>query len=167
MTKTKYKALVYKVIVFLLLVLAESALAGNESIGVVVMHGKWGNPSGKTLDLAWKLGQEGFLVVSPAMPWSDTRLYDKGVDDAMAEIDAAVKTLRDKGAKKSLLPATAWARLPLYDTGPDRQPTVSLCWRPGIFRMVKAFATNWPVPSRKLKRWFKRERWTRGPGSTT
>ena len=99
MTKTKYKALVYKVIVFLLLVLAESALAGNESIGVVVMHGKWGNPSGKTLDLAWKLGQEGFLVVSPAMPWSDTRSYDKGVDDAMAEIDAAVKTLRDKGAK--------------------------------------------------------------------
>jgi pimeloyl-ACP methyl ester carboxylesterase len=49
---------------------------------------------------AWKLGQEGFLVSRPEMPWSGARLYDKGVDDAMAEIDSAVKTLRDKGAKK-------------------------------------------------------------------
>lgn len=97
---TRYRTWVYTVVVFLSLMLAESVQAGNESIGVVVMHGKWGNPSGTMLNLARKLGQEGFLVSSPEMPWSGARLYDKGVDDAMAEIDSAVKALRDKGAKK-------------------------------------------------------------------
>jgi pimeloyl-ACP methyl ester carboxylesterase len=97
---TRYRTWVYTVVVLLSLMLAEMAQAGNETIGVVLMHGKWGNPGGTMLPLARKLGQEGFLVSSPEMPWSGARLYDKGVDEAMAEIDAAVQALRDKGAKK-------------------------------------------------------------------
>ena len=96
----KNRAWGYVVVVFLSLMLTEMVQAGNESIGVVLIHGKWGNPSGTTLQLARKLGQEGFLVSSPEMPWSGFRLYDNGIDDAMAEIDSAVKALRDKGAKK-------------------------------------------------------------------
>jgi dienelactone hydrolase len=97
---TRYRPWVYTAVVLISLMLAESAQAGNESIGVILMHGKWGNPGGTMLNLARKLEQEGFLVSSPEMPWSGARLYDKDVDDAMSEIDAAVKTLRDKGAKK-------------------------------------------------------------------
>jgi pimeloyl-ACP methyl ester carboxylesterase len=87
-------------VLFFSLMLVEGVRAANEEIGVVLLHGKWGNPSGTVLNLSRKLVQEGFLVSSPEMPWSGGRLYDRGIDAAMAEIDAAVKLLQGKGARK-------------------------------------------------------------------
>lgn len=74
-------------------------------IGVVVLQGKWGNtnagsPMGK---LARAIESGGFLVEFRDMPWSRDRAYDKDVEGALAEIDAAVKRLRDKGAMRIVI----------------------------------------------------------------
>lgn len=96
----KAKIWLYLLIVVLGISFASIAQAGSETVGVVILHGKWGSPGKLIFNLADKLGGEGFLVATPEMPWSGKRLYDKGIDGAMLEIDAAVKTLHDKGAKK-------------------------------------------------------------------
>ena len=77
---------------------ASPAIAAD--IGVVVLHGKWGTTSGNsaTTRLARILAAEGFEVELPEMPWSRNRAYDRDVDGAVEEIDAAVKRLKNKGA---------------------------------------------------------------------
>lgn len=77
--------------------------ADNATIGVVLMHGKWGSPSRNIDGLAGALEAKGFLVATPEMPWSGRRLYDKSADEAMAEIDAEVAKLREKGAKRIVI----------------------------------------------------------------
>ena len=74
--------------------------AGGPKVGVVVLHGKWGDPYGATLKFTRTLIREGFLTDSPEMPWSARRSYDTGVDGAMKEIDAAVSRLKSRGAEK-------------------------------------------------------------------
>lgn len=76
------------------------AWAADAPIGVVLLHGKWGAPSGQIAGVAAYLKREGFLVETPEMPWSGRREYDAGMDTAMAEVDAAVQALRNAGAKK-------------------------------------------------------------------
>ena len=72
-----------------------------QSTGVVLMHGKWGSPNdAPTRPLADALRAAGFLVDQPEMPWSGRRLYDRGFDDAMDEIDAAIARLKTGGADK-------------------------------------------------------------------
>src|SRR5512139_1189106 len=67
-------------------------------IGVVVMHGKGGNP-GKFVDgLARALEQEGFRVANLEMPWSGARQYDVDMNRAANEITAALDAMRAKGA---------------------------------------------------------------------
>lgn len=69
-------------------------------IGIVVMHGKGGNP-GKYVDgLASELGQAGFQVANIEMPWSGNRHYDVNIDGTVNEITAALDAMRGKGAKK-------------------------------------------------------------------
>ena len=87
-----------RIALMLALPLAAPALA--DGIGVVVLHGKWDSPRGNVYDLTRALEREGFLVAAPEMTWSGRRGYDKRLDEAMAEIDAAVKALRDKGATR-------------------------------------------------------------------
>lgn len=96
----KFNLWLFATIMLLSFSVALTTHAADQSVGVVLMHGKWGSPDRAILDLATDLEKVGFLVVRPEMPWSGRRLYDKGVDSAMAEIDAAVKSLRDKGAKR-------------------------------------------------------------------
>lgn len=67
------------------------------STGVVVLHGKWGNP-GPLGALTDSLKEAGFLVERPEMPWSGQRLFDRSFDAAMDEIDASAERLRAKGA---------------------------------------------------------------------
>lgn len=69
-------------------------------IGVVVMHGKGGNPNAFVIDLAQALEFEGYRVANIEMPWSGRRHYDVDVKAAENEIAAALSTLRAKGAKK-------------------------------------------------------------------
>lgn len=79
---------------------AVSVAAAESKIGVVVLHGKWGSPSGPSKPFADQLESAGFLVESPELPWSGRRTYDAGVEAMVADIDTAVQSLRGKGAEK-------------------------------------------------------------------
>ncbi len=70
--------------------------------GVVLMHGKWGDSS-TVRPVAEALRHAGFLVDTPTMPWAGNRLYDRGYDEAMAEIDAAAARLTARGARRIVI----------------------------------------------------------------
>lgn len=79
---------------------ASTAQAPSPAIGVVIMHGKGGSPTGYVSGLAAALEQKGYVVANLEMPWSAKREYDADVDAADREIDAALASLRAKGAGK-------------------------------------------------------------------
>ncbi len=85
------------------LMLAVATLADSPKIGVVVLHGKWGSPDGQTESLATSLKGGNLFVESPELPWSGRRAYDRDMDHFVMQMDAVVKALRDKGAKKIFL----------------------------------------------------------------
>ena len=65
------------------------------------MHGKWGGPSdGSVTPIVQELKRQGFLVETPEMPWSRSRAYDKDATGAMAELDAVVAKLKERGAQR-------------------------------------------------------------------
>jgi pimeloyl-ACP methyl ester carboxylesterase len=76
------------------------AQAPSSAIGVVIMHGKGGSPARHVSSLASSLEQIGHLVANLEMPWSANREYNAGVDIAEKEVDAALDSLRAKGASK-------------------------------------------------------------------
>lgn len=78
------------------------AVAAEPKIGVVVMHGKWGNP-GNLMGFAGSMEASGYLTANIEMPWSGRRAYDTGADGFVGEIDAAIQSLKDKGATKIVL----------------------------------------------------------------
>lgn len=78
---------------------AASHSSEAQQIGVVVMHGKGGSPTGYVSDLASTLAEKGYLVANLEMPWSGKRNYDANVDAAQNEVQAALDTLRARGAK--------------------------------------------------------------------
>jgi len=67
--------------------------------GVVVLHGKWGQP-GNVAPLAGSLETAGFLVESPTMAWSGGRMFDLSFDRALDEVTAAAQRLRQRGATR-------------------------------------------------------------------
>jgi pimeloyl-ACP methyl ester carboxylesterase len=69
-------------------------------IGIVIMHGKGGAPSGTVAALARALGEHGMLVANLDMPWSGHRDYDTNVAGAEAEVEAALASLKAKGATR-------------------------------------------------------------------
>lgn len=75
-------------------------LAAADKIGVVLMHGKLSTPSKPFNTLETKLEAGGILVDAPEMPWSAGRRYDRIYEQAMEEIAASVRRLRDRGASK-------------------------------------------------------------------
>ena len=81
--------------------LAGLAIA-EPKIGVVVMHGKWGNP-GQLIGFASSMEEGGYLTENIEMPWSGRRAYDAGADGFVGEIDAAIRALKEKGATKIVL----------------------------------------------------------------
>jgi dienelactone hydrolase len=80
---------------------ANTALAQDSGkVGVIFMHGKW-SPGTKNLEnLRQQLISAGYLVMTPMMPWSGSRLYDHSYEDAMTEIDGYVATLKSQGATR-------------------------------------------------------------------
>jgi len=74
--------------------------AGDSKVGIVVMHGKSGSPARLVSELASALDRDGILVANLEMPWSGRRQYDVNVSAAEAEVDAALSSLRSKGAQK-------------------------------------------------------------------
>lgn len=75
------------------------ALAAGGDLGIVLLHGKGGSPSGYVRELASALQGKGHLVSTPTMPWAQNRIYDASFDEAMHEIDREIDSLRQKGAK--------------------------------------------------------------------
>jgi predicted esterase len=92
-----------KVIFFILVgifILAPVCEAGSK-IGIVLMHGKNGSPTAPTISrLANRLDFERFIVITPEMPYSRARQYDKSYEDTAMEIDEAVAELKKRGANK-------------------------------------------------------------------
>ncbi|MCX7166658.1 MAG: alpha/beta fold hydrolase [Rhodocyclales bacterium] len=86
--------------VSLLFPLTAVADTGSIRIGIVVMHGKGGAPTKHVSELASSLEGQGFLVANLDMPWSGRRDYDVDVGAAEREVESALSSLRDKGAKK-------------------------------------------------------------------
>lgn len=84
----------------LTLMLVPLAAQAAERVGVVLMHGKWGNPNNAITALSDKLESAGFLVARPEMPWSRGREYDADYAQAMDEITAALTKLRAQGATR-------------------------------------------------------------------
>lgn len=88
------------VLVSILWLLAPNALGAERDVGIVLMHGKWDRPPTNVLGLARQLETAGYNVATPTMPWAGTREYDVPYTQAIAEIESAVKALRDKGATR-------------------------------------------------------------------
>ena len=76
------------------------AAASLRGMGVVFLHGKGVWPGAFDGGIPAALEAEGAKVVSPEMPWSLRRMYGATYEQAMAEIDAAVATLKAKGATR-------------------------------------------------------------------
>lgn len=81
------------------LALSLGSKAADTDVGIVLLHGKWDRPPTHILALARTLESSGFRVATPTMPWSLSRGYDADYPAALEEIDAAVKSLREQGAK--------------------------------------------------------------------
>jgi len=91
-------------IIALLLALASPAAAGQ--IGIVMLHGLGGvplgeaNEAGRTIggDLIPALRKAGYLVATPELCISHRRAYDRTFDGCFADVDAAVASLKSRGA---------------------------------------------------------------------
>jgi pimeloyl-ACP methyl ester carboxylesterase len=79
------------------------AAASLRGMGVVFLHGKGVWPGAFDGGIPSALEAEGAKVVSPEMPWSLRRMYGATFDQAMAEIDAAVATLKARGATRIVI----------------------------------------------------------------
>ncbi len=88
--------------ILLALGLATHAVAEPDKIGVLLLHGKQGGGARDTsLDvLHKKLQEQGWIVLKPEMPWSTNRYIEGDWDQAMAEMDAHVRKLKEMGATK-------------------------------------------------------------------
>lgn len=75
----------------------------NGHIGVVVMHGKGGQPDGLVAELAGSLAARGMRVRNLEMPWSGRRGYDVSPQAAEAEVAQALEDLRGAGAQRLFL----------------------------------------------------------------
>jgi pimeloyl-ACP methyl ester carboxylesterase len=75
------------------------AVARADGIGVVLMHGKQGTPDAPYLAyLSQQIEKAGFMVDRPTMCWSRTRVYDRSILDCMADVDASIDRLKNRGA---------------------------------------------------------------------
>ncbi len=67
-------------------------------IGIVLLHGKQGDPAQFGRGLATAFEAAGFPVDRPEMCWSQRRIYDEAFLDCLNDIDAAFARLRQRGA---------------------------------------------------------------------
>lgn len=86
------------------LVLASPAQAFEpEKTGIVVLHGKHGNPGNFIASYVGVLRQAGFVVEAPETAWSGRRRYDVGYGEALAEVGSALQGLRARGVERVVL----------------------------------------------------------------
>jgi len=94
----------------LLAISSQNLFAQSESqhVGIVLIHGKWGNPTGNIKSLAEALRSNGYRVATPLMPWSLKRGYDKPYADALNELDEIVSGFRARGASRIYVMGTSF-----------------------------------------------------------
>jgi len=100
----------FRVLFLVLLFLPQAAIAQQRSLsgfGIVLMHGKGGQPGGLLNALASSLEAEGAKVIMPSMAWSGERgrptAYDVTYARSLNKIDAAVAELRRSGARRIVI----------------------------------------------------------------
>ena len=81
------------------LLLCGGTAMAREKVGVLLMHGKKGTAE-HVQSLATDLIGAGYLVVTPDMPWSQSRAYERTLEDAHGEIDGWIASLRQDGATR-------------------------------------------------------------------
>jgi esterase/lipase len=74
-------------------------IAAETKVGVVLLHGN-GHPTALIEGLISKLEAHNFLVAHPEIPYSEDQRYDKDVDSAIKQVDAAFASLKAKGANR-------------------------------------------------------------------
>ena len=74
-----------------------------KQIGIVVMHGSGGKPTGYVFELATTLAGKGYLVANLEMPWSGRRAADVTAEEGAEELSQAITQLQKKGAKAIFL----------------------------------------------------------------
>ncbi|WP_454651099.1 alpha/beta hydrolase [Bradyrhizobium liaoningense] len=87
------------VLVLFVFMAATSIATAAERVGVLLMHGKRGSAK-HVQELADNLRGRGYLVITPDMPWSKSRAYDKSLPDSHREIDVMLDSLRARGATR-------------------------------------------------------------------
>lgn len=73
------------------------------STGVLVLHGKHGNPGNFIASYATALRGAGFVVEAPETAWSGRRRYDVGYLEALAEVGQALAALQARGVERVVL----------------------------------------------------------------
>jgi dienelactone hydrolase len=77
---------------------------GLAGFGVVLMHGKGGQPGGFIDSLAAALRAEGALVAMPKMAWSGAKgipeSYGQTYEQALSQIDRTIEELKSQGAAR-------------------------------------------------------------------
>ena len=71
--------------------------ATENKVGVVLIHGKWGNPS-QFNSLAKLMKNKGYKVLTPLMPWSKVRGYDVDYSAALEIVTGNIEELRKNGS---------------------------------------------------------------------
>lgn len=111
-------------------------------IGVVVMHGKGGQPGKNVNELAAAFERAGFQVANLEMPWAGRRQYDVALSGGIDEITRALDGMRAKGARRVFLAGHSQGGLfALYYAGLHRVDGV-LAIAPGGQVDAGAFVTN-------------------------
>ena len=83
-----------------------AAAQGNAlaDYGIVLLHGKGGQPGGNLESVADALRNEGAHVVMPRMAWSGSKgeanAYLETYTQSLSQIDSAIEQLKAQGAKK-------------------------------------------------------------------
>lgn len=103
MSTCKWIRVLTTLFVMAFIVMIPVICAATDRIGIVLMHGKTGNPSFIANAAGGALQQAGFLVEAPEMPWSQRRYIDQPFGEALNEIEQAVERLRKEGANKIII----------------------------------------------------------------
>lgn len=89
---------------FALLVLTAPQSYGDNTLGIVLMHGKDGTNKANSIvgKLADKLAAD-FVVTTPEMPWSRDNGLNQTLENTFKQIDAMVADLKAQGATKIVI----------------------------------------------------------------
>ena len=109
---------------------ALGAYAQNQ-LGVVVLHGKQGSPTGEVVEpVISGMRSAGFLVDAPEMPWSGRRIFDATFTQALGEIDQAVDRLKKAGATKVVVAGMSMGGPAVFAYGATRKVDGVVAWAP-------------------------------------